>query len=182
MNGKQPTEKIRQVELLTGHEVRVLQRNSDYCVSADGRVWSFKYTTVRPLKPHRTKSGVLRVELMHHGLREAVGVAVLVAETFLEGQGAIVYRDGNSNNCSVKNLYYGTRSERQRRFVAAGRLKPPFLQGEQRAHVRLTEQSVVEIRRRVKAGEKQNQLAIEFGVSANTISNIVRRRKWAHVP
>ena len=37
---------------------------------------------------------------------------------------------------------------------------------------------VNEIRRRYEAGEMQKNLALEFGVARNTISNVVTKKKW----
>lgn len=55
--------------------------------------------------------------------------------------------------------------------------------GEQHGMVKLSEDDVVEIRRRVAAGEYENQtkLGKEFGVSNQLISRIASRGIWAHV-
>jgi hypothetical protein len=47
--------------------------------------------------------------------------------------------------------------------------------------VKLTEEKVHEIRRRVAAGETQIRLAQEFGVSRAMVSQIVKRQAWSHV-
>lgn len=50
--------------------------------------------------------------------------------------------------------------------------------GERNPSARLTREQVVEIRRRRKEGEKQKDLAAEYGVSATQISRIVNKKKW----
>jgi hypothetical protein len=46
---------------------------------------------------------------------------------------------------------------------------------------KLTEDDVRAIRRRYSSGERGRALAREFAVNPATISEIVNRRKWAHV-
>jgi len=47
---------------------------------------------------------------------------------------------------------------------------------------KLTADKVIEIRRRFAAGENtQAQLSREFGVGAGRISDIVKRKLWAHI-
>ncbi len=74
-------------------------------------------------------------------------------------------------------------------FIARGRtwrhldLRPlPRRKGSNRPGAKLTEKAVVEIRRRAEMGEKREDLASEFGVGKTTVFNIIKRRKWAHVP
>ncbi len=56
-------------------------------------------------------------------------------------------------------------------------------QGEKNLCSKLTEKGVVDIRERYARGNiKQAQLAAEYGVSFQTISDIVLRKAWAHVP
>lgn len=53
--------------------------------------------------------------------------------------------------------------------------------GSDNSAARLTEEQVIEIRRRYAAGEKQVPLSAEFGISQITVSLIVRRRTWTHL-
>ena len=47
---------------------------------------------------------------------------------------------------------------------------------------KLTEALVLEIRERYAAGESQNELARQYGVTQPNIGAIVRGRAWRHVP
>ena len=49
------------------------------------------------------------------------------------------------------------------------------------ANSKFSPEQVIEIRRRVAEGEKHKQLAIEYGVHHNTISEIVRFKTWKHL-
>jgi hypothetical protein len=53
--------------------------------------------------------------------------------------------------------------------------------GEAAGLARLTEQQVLEIRRRWRAGERQIDLAKEFGVRQTNVSAIVTRATWKHL-
>lgn len=61
--------------------------------------------------------------------------------------------------------------------LAAGRPK----HGENVHTAKLTTSTVGEIKRRVAAGDRQADLAREFGVSPCTINDIVKGRGWKHV-
>ena len=55
------------------------------------------------------------------------------------------------------------------------------VRGESHGGAKLTEEKVIEIRRRHGDGEAVKALAAEFGVSSSTVSNIIARRIWKHV-
>ncbi|MFD3741090.1 helix-turn-helix domain-containing protein [Streptomyces sp. NPDC058629] len=54
--------------------------------------------------------------------------------------------------------------------------------GTGRTSSKLTEEQIPEIRARAAAGEMQKVLAAEYGVSHPTISRVVNRHGWLHVP
>jgi len=80
---------------------------------------------------------------------------------------------------NYRHLRWGTKAEN-----AADRLRDGTHQlGSRNHHARLTEQAVLEIRRRYAAGGVlHRELAAEFGVRINTITQILNRQRWAHVP
>lgn len=53
--------------------------------------------------------------------------------------------------------------------------------GERAGLAKLTDDSIREIRNRYKEGESQQSIADDFDVCQTTISQIVRRKTWAHV-
>lgn len=94
---------------------------------------------------------------------------------------------GGDNPSCVRpsHLWLGTHAENIRDAYAKGRMHgntSAHPSGEGHWAARLTTEDVLAIRRRVKAGEVQLQLAREFGLTAAAINNIVKRRAWAHVP
>jgi group I intron endonuclease len=54
--------------------------------------------------------------------------------------------------------------------------------GEKSLTAKLTEQQVIEIRLRFLKGEKQCDIKKDYQVSAQTIYDIVRNRRWRHIP
>ena len=54
--------------------------------------------------------------------------------------------------------------------------------GSRHGNARLTVESVQQIRSRVAAGETQDSVARDLGVSRPTVTAVVARRNWAHVP
>jgi hypothetical protein len=65
------------------------------------------------------------------------------------------------------HLFLGTQDDNLEDAKAKGRLRAaPF---------KLTDEAMRTIRRRVRQGETQQSLAVEYGVSASTIHNVVRK-------
>jgi hypothetical protein len=61
------------------------------------------------------------------------------------------------------------------------RLKLPRARGERSGVSKLTEEKVREIRRLYASGLSQEAIAIQVGMCQKAISNVVRRKTWAHV-
>ena len=63
------------------------------------------------------------------------------------------------------------------------RTKPEQLaRGEKHGKSKLTSSDVLEIRAASMAGEHQREIGLRFGVSQSTISCIVKRKTWQHIP
>jgi hypothetical protein len=76
------------------------------------------------------------------------------------------------------HLGYGTNADNARDMVEAGRQA----KGVDHGRAKLTEEQVLEIRRRHAAGGvTQLALGDEFGVTNALISYIVRRKIWSHL-
>jgi group I intron endonuclease len=80
------------------------------------------------------------------------------------------------------------------RAVMAERKRGRFVSAETRARLseskrganspvaKVTASDVIEIRRQAGGGLSQRQIAKTFGISQTSVSSIVRREKWTHVP
>jgi hypothetical protein len=65
---------------------------------------------------------------------------------------------------------------------AKGRGRSGTKPGEDSGHNKVTEAEVIEIRRRCRAGERQYDVAAVFGIAQGTVSDIICKRTWRHIP
>ncbi len=84
------------------------------------------------------------------------------------------------------HLFLGDRGDNARDMAAKGRQwvqRSPerALRGTSHGNARLNDDAIREIRRRRAAGEVLHSIGASFGISATTISLIVRRKAWTHV-
>jgi hypothetical protein len=85
----------------------------------------------------------------------------------------------NKNCVNPAHLYWGTAKENVADSIRDGTRRDA--KGENSGTAKLTAIQVLEIRERCKNGEKQNQLAIEFGVHKATVNDIISRKNWQHI-
>lgn len=83
--------------------------------------------------------------------------------------------------CNPSHLFLGTHADNMRDSEAKGRNSHPGQKGEEKSQAKLTDDAVRAIRKRFAAGESGRALAEEFNVSRPAISEVVNRKKWAHV-
>jgi len=72
----------------------------------------------------------------------------------------------------------------RKKGIANGSIKkpmPPIMLGEDSGVSKLTDNNVIEIRRRAFNGEKRMVLAKEFGVVIQSIYNIINQTTWRHL-
>lgn len=91
----------------------------------------------------------------------------------------VCHRCDNPPCVNPRHLFLGTNLDNRRDSIAKGRFRVG--RGERHRSAKLTEAQVREIRQRRELGDRQEALAAEFGVSGCAISNIHRRKTWAHV-
>lgn len=103
----------------------------------------------------------------------------------------IRHKDDTPLNINPNNLEPGTLLDNVCDRVERGRsYSGPFSEerleavarGEAHGMTPLTENDVISIRHLSKMGYSQVSIAEKFGVTQVTISNIIRRKTWAHVP
>ena len=109
-------------------------------------------------------AGYLKTNISVCGGARQVVIHRLVAEHFLgerpEGY-FVCHKDGNSKNNRADNLYYGTPSQNTLDYLETTKCRR-----------KLSDDDVREIRRRARAGEPQKQIASDFGIAAQTVSQI----------
>lgn len=75
------------------------------------------------------------------------------------------------------HLYEGTHQQNVDDCVSRGRHK----RGAMGRGTKLTDESVISIRTRAANGERNRELAVEYGVNESLISMITRGARWAHL-
>jgi|JI10StandDraft_1071094.scaffolds.fasta_scaffold06963_5 hypothetical protein len=81
----------------------------------------------------------------------------------------------------IENLEWATRSENQKHAFEFGALRPPVMTCESAPRAKLNRHQVIEIRDRVRRGEKKCRIAEEFGVSNSTIARAASGSSWSTI-
>jgi hypothetical protein len=147
-----------------------------YSISADGEV--YLYVRNRFLTPSTQNNGYRTVHLSKGGESRVKSLHRLVAETF-HGQppspGVFAcHRDGNKENNSKSNIYWGTPRQNQQDRVEHG----TTYRGEDHHSSKLSVSQVRDIYRRICKEESLTALANEYDVSLCSISDIKSKRSW----
>jgi HNH endonuclease len=97
--------------------------------------------------------------------------------------GLLVCHTCDNRRCvNPAHLFLGTVRDNTADMMRKGRGQgPPHRSGSANNASKLTEESVQEIRQRLRGGEPTTRLSKEFGVSPAAIWWIKVRRNWAHV-
>jgi hypothetical protein len=80
------------------------------------------------------------------------------------------------------HLYEGTSAQNAADMVNRGRCKSfghTWVNGPLSPNAKLTEKQVLELRERASRGEEGTVLALVFGITKQTVSKIIRRKRWA---
>jgi hypothetical protein len=121
------------------------------------------------------------------GEKKKIGKYVhrLMAEAFIpnpENKPFINHKDGKKANNALSNLEWCTHQENVAHAHRIGLIPPSEIgPGEDSPAAKLNDEKVLEIRRRLAAGELHRTLAAEYGVAKGTIGFIARRETWAHI-
>ena len=139
-----------------------------------------------PLKIHTKENGYQRVVLSLNGHSKYYYVHRLVAELFIPNSDNLPYvnhKDGDKSNNHVDNLEWCTRSENEKHAWLIGLKSKNTIgtKGEKHGMHKLTQEQVDYIRsvhKRFDSEFGSAGLAKKFGVSSQTITNIVNYRNW----
>lgn len=136
----------------------------------------------RMMKLQTREFGHVDILLRKNGPEERLWVHRLVASAFIDNPQnlpIVGHLDNDPSNNCVSNLEWCTQQRNIQHCIASGRFRPSI--GETSPFHKLKEHQVLEIRERHATGEYMSHLALEFGVAASTVKNIVTRKKWKHI-
>lgn len=108
----------------------------------------------------------------------------------------VLHKCDNPPCCNPAHLYLGTPRDNVRDMLERKRNRPPsgdehfwrrhperIIRGEQHGNAKITDDQVLEIRKRYAAGGiTQANLAREYGLTHGTLSVIISGRGWSHLP
>lgn len=104
-------------------------------------------------------------------------VHCLVAEVFIGPRPEnleVCHNDGNNKNNRKNNLRYDTKEANEKDKLEHGTSN----RGTQNGHNKLTEQQVIAIKKAIKAGEVQANIAKEYNISQSAVSKIAVGKMW----
>lgn len=166
----------------------------DYWATPDGKVYS-RFGKGRPKDgvKHQLPEGMVReliggthkfgyrqIMLHRSGKRHSRLAQIVILETFVSPRpkGAVCrHLDGNPKNNALCNLAWGTTLENIQDKLRHGTQE----RGESHHGAKLTEAKVKEIRKMLKDGHKQKDIAMKFRVTRSAIGGISTRKLWKHV-
>lgn len=95
---------------------------------------------------------------------------------------SVCHQCDNTKCCNPNHLFLGTHKENIQDAFRKGRIpKPEYKVGSAHHNSKLTEEDVIEIRRRRVLGETHRSIAKDYPVNQRHISDICRRIGWGHV-
>lgn len=151
-----------------------------YEVSDLGNVMSLPRATTRGrmLKPQVNSKGYRHVGLSKYGKTRTFSVGLLVLQAFRPPRPPdcrACHGSSGRLDDSLANLYWG----RVRRAETA--VSPVSRGGEHSVQAKLTDEAVLDCRRRYAAGEAQIVLAAEYHVSTGAMNKAIHGKTWSHL-
>ena len=155
---------------------------SKYFVSDDGHIYSIRRRGqiggVMSETPN--SSGYLRVNLSSDGKTKSYFIHRIVAAAFVQNPDSkefVNHKDGNKKNNCADNLEWCTRRENMAHAMSHGLIHYAPMRGDKHPMCKISDADAKEIIRLRKSGVLSHELAEKYGVTCNTIRNIVYGRR-----
>lgn len=171
----------------TNETWRRVDFNHNYEVSDLGRVRSAVTrrgsAAGKILKPRPSGDGYSKVVIHTNGVARQVGIHRLVATAFLglppTPRHEVNHKNSNGEDNRLSNLEWVSHQDNMRHAYAVGRIRIPTVGGGERVGTsKLKAAQVLEIKRRLAAGERATDIAANYGVTRGTIHHIRRGDRW----
>lgn len=152
----------------------VVGHEGKFMVSNMGRIKSMKTNQFIGGSPYKYK----RVHFYDNGKSTYRSIHRIVCMAFIpnpENKPQINHKNGNTHDNRVENLEWCTASENIIHAFATGLIVPK--RGARNFNSKLQEHQYLEIKEKIERGDKGSEIAREYGISPQTISDIKSGRK-----
>lgn len=157
----------------------VLNYDGLYQISNLGNVKSFHRIKTRILKTSCDTNGYKVVVLSLRGVNKTKTIHRLVAIHFLdnpENKPQVNHINGIKTDNHIENLEWNTASENLLHAHKIGLKKGVF--GEKNKRSKLKEHQIIEIRKNIKDGISQSEIAKKYNISKTSIYKIASNENW----
>lgn len=114
----------------------------------------------------------------HLGENKAHRVSHALFKGPIAAEMLVLHKCDNRQCVNPDHLFLGTQRDNMRDMISKGRGYSPSLTGAKNPMAKLTWEKTAEIRSMVEAGATQRAASLRFGVSAMTVSRIIRKESW----
>ena len=153
----------------------------NYFIDDNGNVWSSHRNKFTKLRGAISTSGYIQIVLWNKGKRRLRYLHRLVCELFhgpCPHNKEAAHLDGNRYNNHPSNLKWVTPQENSDHKYKHGTMA----RGERIGTSKLTEDEVINIILDHRSGSKtRKEIASEYGISKNHVSDIANGRRWKHL-
>jgi hypothetical protein len=164
------------------------ESNGTVFVSNDGvikteRVFR-KSIRTKVLKQSIDKKGYCRVGVWIDGKLKTLKAHRIVATAFIpnpENKPQINHKNGIKTDNRVENLEWVTNKENIQHAFGTGLKVATKVFGEQHGHTKTTNEQILEIVKKVKSGVMLKDVAVEYGLSRSTVTDIMKGNVWSHI-
>lgn len=139
----------------------------------------------------RDANGYGRVSAVRYGFsagpKLAHRIAWFLTHGSLDPNACVLHRCDNPPCVRPEHLFLGTKADNTADMIAKGRGSAGARPWESRTHgtrnanAKLTEELVVELRKRAAGGERFQDLAVDYGISESRANAIINGTGWRHV-
>lgn len=163
---------------------KIIVSEKPYWVSNLGRVKSFYYDKENgKILKGKKVNGYMAIDIVNGGIRKMYYIHHLIAKGWCKKtpkQTVVMHMDWNKLNNAAKNLKWAIPEEA---FKRTAQQNQKLIKSELRKslNAKLNRNQVVQIKKSLKRGVRQIELATKFKISEMQISRIARGQSWNYI-
>jgi hypothetical protein len=151
-----------------------------YFIYDNGTIYSSKFKRFLKLQTHK-KTGYSYVCLCNKNIKKTFSIHRLVAISFIpnpKNKLCVNHINGIKIDNTIENLEWVTHSENE---IHSYKIGLKCFDGMKSHRAILNDNQVIEIKNRIKNGEKNITICKDYPVINKTISDIRRNKRWKHI-